>query len=266
MAFRWKGFLIDLDGTMYHGSQMVPGADQWIAELNKRQIPFLFVTNNSSRTPADVAASLRQMGIQADAGQVCTSAVGAALYLADREPGARVAVVGEAGLISALEEAGLVITEERPDYVVQGIDRSFNYETLRKAVEWIRGGAAYILTNPDLLLPGQGGLAPGAGTLSAAIQAATGVKPVTIGKPESILMLQAIERLGLTAAETAVIGDNMLTDISAGSRSGCGTILTLTGVTTKDNLEHYKELTGITPDQIFDNLYDLITALDGKER
>ncbi|ANS74639.1 HAD family hydrolase [Paenibacillus yonginensis] len=266
MAFGWKGFLIDLDGTMYHGSKRVAGADELIAELNKQNIPFLFVTNNSSRTPGEVADSLRGMGIQAQADQVCTSAVGAARYLAEREPGARVAVVGEAGLVAALEEAGLEVTEDCPEYVVQGIDRSFTYETLRKAVEWITGGAVYILTNPDLLLPGQDGLAPGAGTLSAAIQAATGVKPVTIGKPESILMLQAIEQLGLTAAETAVIGDNMLTDISAGSRSGCGTILTLTGVTTSDNLEHYKELTGITPDQIFGNLYELITALQGKGR
>ncbi|WP_138493471.1 TIGR01457 family HAD-type hydrolase [Paenibacillus pinistramenti] len=266
MNLRWKGFLIDLDGTLYHGSQMVPGADELIGELNRQNIPFLFVTNNSSRTPSEVAESLRVMGIPALPEQVCTSAVGAARHLADKDPGARVAVVGEHGLLTALIEAGLVITEEHPDYVVQGIDRQFNYETLRKAAEWITGGAAYILTNPDLLLPGQNGLSPGAGTLSAAIQAATGIKPVTIGKPESILMLQAIERLGLTAAETAVIGDNMLTDIGAGKNAGCGTILTLTGVTTEQNLNHYKELTGHSPDEIFKDLYELISALQGKER
>jgi 4-nitrophenyl phosphatase len=266
VALRWKGFLIDLDGTMYQGSQMVPGADELIAELDRQQIPYLFVTNNSSRTPEDVAASLQSMGIPAQAEKVCTSAVGAARYLAGRQPGAKVAVVGEAGLVHALREAGLVVTEENPDYVVQGIDRTFDYEKLRQAAEWISGGATYILTNPDLLLPGQHGLMPGAGTLAAALQAATGVKPVVIGKPESILMLQAIERLGLSAADAAVIGDNMLTDISAGSHAGCGTILTLTGVTTAQNLEHYQELTGITPDRIYADLSELLRALQGKDR
>ncbi|WP_223066257.1 TIGR01457 family HAD-type hydrolase [Paenibacillus caui] len=266
MALAWKAFLIDLDGTMYHGSRMVPGADQLIAEMNKQGIPFLFVTNNSSRTPGDVARSLVEMGIPAKEEQVCTSAVGAARYLADKDPGATVAVIGETGLVSALEEAGLRITEQDPDYVVQGIDRHFNYETLRKAAGWIAAGATYILTNPDLLLPGSNGLMPGAGTLSAAIQAATGVVPITIGKPESILMLQAIERLGLAADQVAVIGDNMLTDISAGAHAGCGTILTLTGVTTEQNLEHYKEKTGIVPDVICSDLQELMLWITGKER
>jgi 4-nitrophenyl phosphatase len=266
MELGWKAFLIDLDGTLYHGSRMVPGADELIRELNVQNIPFLFVTNNSSRTRAQVATSLREMGIPASEEQVCTSAVGAARYLADKDPGAKVAVVGEHGLVTALEEAGMELTEDHPAYVVQGIDREFHYETLRKAVTWISQGAAYVLTNPDLLLPGSTGLMPGAGTLSASIQAATGVAPTVIGKPASILMQQAIEQLGLMAAEVAVIGDNMLTDISAGVNAGCGTILTLTGVTTKQNLEHYKEQTGVTPEVICADLHELILLLTRKER
>lgn len=266
MNLSWKAFLIDLDGTLYHGSHKVPDADKLIAELNDRNIPYLFVTNNSSRTPEEVANNLRAMGIDASSERVCTSAVGAAMYLADKAPNAKVAVIGERGLIQALEDAGLSLTEENPDFVVQGIDLSFNYKRLKKALDWISGGASYILTNPDLLLPSTDGIMPGAGTISAAIQAATGVAPTIIGKPHSVLIGQAIERLGFAASEVAVVGDNMLTDISAGARAGCGTILTLTGVTNAQNLEHYKEQTGIVPDKIFSNLNELNLWITGRER
>ncbi|AWB44867.1 TIGR01457 family HAD-type hydrolase [Paenibacillus sp. CAA11] len=254
----WKGFLIDLDGTMYHGPVMIPGADKLITEMNRRNIPLLFVTNNSSKTPEEVAEQLRRMGIPASHEQVCTSAVAAASHLAEESPGCKVAAIGENGLVHALENAGLILTDEEPEYVVQGIDRSFNYETLTRAARWIHGGAKYVLTNPDLLLPSDEGLMPGAGSLSAAIQAATAVEPLTIGKPSAILMKQAMDRLGLPAEQVAVIGDNMLTDISAGDHAGCGTILTLTGVTTEGNLEYYLQKTGITPDLVCENLDNLL--------
>ncbi|RUT35953.1 TIGR01457 family HAD-type hydrolase [Paenibacillus zeisoli] len=253
----WKAFLIDLDGTLYHGTQMIPGADELIREFNDRGIPLLFVTNNSSRTPEDVAAHLSGMGIPAVADQVCTSAVAAAQYIAETAPGSRVAAVGEQGLRIALEQAGLQLTNEYPDYVVQGIDRSFTYEKLTEAARWILGGAKYILTNPDLLLPSQDGLLPGAGTLSAAIKAATGADPIVIGKPSGILMKFAIDRLGLRPEDVAVIGDNMLTDITAGVKAGCGSILTLTGVTTPDNLDTFLSSTGVKPDMICSDLHEL---------
>lgn len=123
-------------------------------------------------------------------------------------------------MIEALKRAGLTIDSEQPEYVVQGIDRSFTYEKLAQAARWITGGAKYVLTNPDLLLPGQDGLMPGAGTISAAIVAASGVQPVTIGKPSEILMKHAMDRLGVRPDEAAVIGDNMYTDISAGAHAG----------------------------------------------
>lgn len=253
----WKAFLIDLDGTLYHGTHMIPGADELIRACNDKGIPLLFVTNNSSRTPEDVALHLNGMGIPADASQVCTSAVAAAQYIAEISPGSRVAAIGEHGLRDALEQAGLELTHERPDYVVQGIDRSFTYETLTKAARLILGGAKYILTNPDLLLPSQDGLLPGAGTLSAAIKAATGAEPIVIGKPSGILMKFATDRLGLRAEEVAVIGDNMHTDISAGVNAGCGTILTLTGVTTQDNLDDFLASSGVKPDMICSDLHEL---------
>lgn len=261
--FPWKAYLIDLDGTLYHGSRMIPHADLLISALKEAGIPYLFVTNNSSRRPGEVAEHLLEMGIPAMEDEVCTSAVAAAEYIAEQRPGCKVAPIGESGLIAALTGAGLVLDEESPDFVVQGIDRAFTYEKLTKATRWIRGGARYILTNPDLLLPSQDGLMPGAGTISASIRAASGEEPVIIGKPSGILMKHAIDRLGLRNEEVAVIGDNMLTDISAGDAAGCGTILTLTGVTTEQNLEGFIASSGVHPDVVCGNLEEVRRLICG---
>ena len=144
-----KGLLIDLDGTLYHGRYRIEGADLLIERLKEMQIPFLYVTNNSSRTPEQVAAHLMEMGIPALPEEVCTSSW-CAKYIAEESPGARVAMLGEEGLREALLSAGLNIVEQSPEYVIQGIDRSFHYEKLTRAVRWIQEGAASILTNPDL--------------------------------------------------------------------------------------------------------------------
>ncbi|MDU2241767.1 MAG: TIGR01457 family HAD-type hydrolase [Paenibacillus sp.] len=259
----WKAYLIDLDGTLYHGPRMIPGSDGLITSLRAKRIPFLFVTNNSSRTPEEVAAHLEAMGISARTEEVCTSAVAAARYIAQAQPGCKVAAIGEAGLTIALKEAGLQLTLEEPDVVVQGIDRQFTYDTLTRAARWIRGGARYVLTNPDLLLPSQEGLMPGAGTLSAAIQTASGVKPTVIGKPAAPLMDFAIARLGLEASEVAVIGDNLHTDIAAGVNAGCGTILTLTGITTADNLPDYVKSSGVEADLVCRDLDEVRARICG---
>ncbi|PAF33628.1 TIGR01457 family HAD-type hydrolase [Paenibacillus sp. 7516] len=256
-----KAYLIDLDGTLYHGRHRIEGADKLIQTLNEQAVPYLFVTNNSSRTPQGVADHLNEMGIPAKASQVCTSAVSAAEYVAEESPGAKVACIGEAGLLQAIDEAGLQRTEEKPEYVIQGIDREFSYQKLTKALRWINDGAKSILTNPDLQLPSDDGLTPGAGTIGAAIEAATGVSPTVIGKPSSIIMKSAIDRLNLRADEVAVIGDNMRTDIAAGAAAGCETLLVLTGVTTKENMDTHISATKIRPDHVFDDLHKLIEWL-----
>jgi 4-nitrophenyl phosphatase len=257
----WSAFLIDLDGTLYHGSRIIPHADQLIYELNHCGKPYLFVTNNSSRTPEEVALHLRGMGIPALQEQVCTSAVAAADYIKRTKPSATVAPIGEHGLMTALHEANVSIEWEKPDIVVQGIDRSFTYETLSKAMNWIANGAEFILTNPDLMLPTKEGFAPGAGTLGAAIEAATGKKPTIIGKPSRILMEYAIHKLQLPNDQVAMIGDNMLTDISAGANVGCGTILTLTGVTNANNLESFEIRTNLKADVICNDLAEVIELI-----
>lgn len=256
-----KGLLIDLDGTLYHGKNMIDGADALIGKLREKNIPYLFVTNNSSRTPEQVAAHLIGMGIPASPEEVCTSSLAAASYIAHESPGAKVAILGEEGLHQALKDAGLEVTEEQPHYVVQGIDRSFSYSSLSKAVQWIQGGAISVLTNPDLLLPSDTGLTPGAGSLGAAIEAASGVKPVVIGKPSSILMKYATDRLGLSPAETAVVGDNMRTDIAAGANAGCRTVLVMTGITTSENMESHMTAAGVRPDYICQDLSEAADLL-----
>jgi 4-nitrophenyl phosphatase len=257
-----QGLLIDLDGTIYKGNQMVERADEFVIRLKERGIPFLFVTNNSSRTPEAVAEHLRGMGIQAEREDVYTAAQAAAQYITEQNKGRKAAVIGESGLHQALIEAGLEITaDERPDFVVQGIDRQFTYEKLKLAVGQIREGASYILTNPDLLLPSDGGLIPGAGSISAAIQAASQVQPVVIGKPSTIIMNYAMERMDLLPENVWVIGDNMLTDIGAGKAAGCKTALVLTGITTRENLPEMIERAGFEADVVCGDLIDFLELL-----
>ncbi|MDQ0111373.1 TIGR01457 family HAD-type hydrolase [Paenibacillus harenae] len=254
---KMSGLLIDLDGTIYHGSKRIEHADKLIADLRTGGLAYKYVTNNSSATPEDVADRLKAMGIEAYADDVCTSAQAAATYIAEKLPGASVFVIGEKGLREAVVRAGLTITEDNPDYVLQGIDREFNYSRLAKAVRYILDGASYVMTNPDLLLPTENGLQPGAGSIGASLTAAGGKQPVVIGKPSAILMNYSLNRLGRTAADTWVIGDNMATDIAAGHASGCGTILVLTGLTRSDNYEYYAEIACCKPDVICTRLDEL---------
>jgi 4-nitrophenyl phosphatase len=257
------GFLIDLDGTLYHGKRSIPHADEFIRRLQADRLPYLLVTNNSSRTPEQVADHLRKVGIEVRPGDVFTSAQAAALYLQGLGNASRVYCVGEAGLQLALREAGFELAEERPDAVVQGIDRDFSYAKLELAVKHIRAGAAYVLTNPDHLLPTDGGLAPGAGSLAAAIRTAAGVEPAVIGKPSPIIMGYAIGKLGLPPEDVWVIGDNLATDIGGGRAAGCRTALVLTGLATKDNVDEQIASTGIRPDVIAENLKELWNTVFG---
>ncbi|WP_028610661.1 TIGR01457 family HAD-type hydrolase [Paenibacillus harenae] len=254
---KMHGLLIDLDGTLYHGTHMIDGADKLISYLRDTKLPFRFVTNNSAASPEDVAERLLKMGIPAAAEEVCTSAQAAAGYISGIRPGASVFVVGESGLTSAAREAGLTLTDEQPDFVLQGIDRKLTYERLTKAVRYIHGGAQYVLTNPDLLIPSGDGLIPGAGSIGAMLKAAGGKEPVLIGKPSPILMEYTLKSIGLAAEEAWVIGDNLATDIAFGEAAGCGTLLVLTGLTTAQNIDYYMEQAGCKPDVVCNHLEEL---------
>ncbi|MDG0875417.1 TIGR01457 family HAD-type hydrolase [Paenibacillus thiaminolyticus] len=263
MDTKWYA-CIDLDGTMYHGSTMIEGADALVSTLQQLRIPYQFVTNNSSRTPEEVADMLNGLGINAKSRDILTSAEAAASYIQKKYQGRRVFMIGERGLEQALTDAGITWTadveavwNEEIDIVVQGIDRSVSYAKLEAAAAAVRKGAISILTNPDLMLPSDRGFSPGAGSIGAAIQAASGVEPVVIGKPSRIIMDAALERLGCRAEEAIVIGDNMMTDMLAGQQAGCRTALVLTGLTTAANREDYQKRSGVNPDMICATLEEL---------
>lgn len=234
---RYRGYLIDLDGTLFRGTELIPGALSFIEKLVDADIPFLYLTNNSSRTPERVAEKLRGFGFPASPDQVYTSALATAQYLKEEMRSPSVFVIGEEGLKRAIREAGICITEDHPEAVVVGIDRQFTYEKMKKACLAIRNGAKFIGTNADRALPTEEGLLPGSGSLSMGIAAAAGVEPLFIGKPEPIIMRYALNKLGTAPEETLVVGDNLDTDILAGIRGGMDTLLVFSGITTQEMAE-----------------------------
>ncbi|WP_419882111.1 TIGR01457 family HAD-type hydrolase [Peribacillus sp. B-H-3] len=239
---QYKGYLIDLDGTMYRGSEKIEEAGDFINELIKRGIPYLFVTNNSSRTPEQVAGKLRVFSIPTEDDQVFTTSMATANYIEEKKKNASVYVIGEEGIKEALKEKGMTFEDENPDFVVVGIDRDINYEKLAKACLAVRKGATFISTNGDIALPTERGLLPGNGSITAVITVSTGVQPIFIGKPESIIVEQALKVLGIPKEDTIMVGDNYDTDILAGINAGMDTLLVHTGVTTRELLGGYNEM------------------------
>lgn len=236
---KYKGYLIDLDGTMYKGTERIEAASDFVKKLRDNGIPYLFVTNNSSRTPAQVAEKLRGFDIPAEEALVFTTSQATANYIYDQNHAATVYVIGEEGIRTALEEKGFRFAEEKADFVVVGIDREISYEKLSVACLAVRNGATFISTNGDIAIPTERGLLPGNGSLTSVISVSTQVKPIFIGKPESIIMEQALKVLGTSKEETLMVGDYYDTDILAGMNAGMDTLLVHTGVTTKELLTGY---------------------------
>ena len=228
---QYKGYLIDLDGTMYRGNEPIEAAAAFVDKLNKKDIPYLFLTNNSTSTPAAVSEKLNQMNIKSTPEHVFTSSLATAKYIKHKKVDAHCFVVGETGLPDALEGEGLTVSDENCDYVVVGLDRAITYEKLAKACLAVRKGAEFISTNSDIAIPTERGLLPGNGALTSVITVSTGKQPTFIGKPETIIMDEALNVLGLSKQETLMVGDNYHTDILAGIHSGVDTLMVFTGVT-----------------------------------
>ncbi|MFC4597945.1 HAD-IIA family hydrolase [Cohnella hongkongensis] len=245
-----EALLFDLDGTLYRGHEPIPGAGRLISGLRSRGMLSMFVTNNSTRTPREVAEHLREMGVDAPEEAIVTSAMAAADYAGKHYPGAAVYAIGEKGLKQALAAAGLRLAEsgEPAQLVVQGLDRGLEYGRLAEAVRHLLNGAGFVQTNPDRLLPIEGGFLPGAGSLGAALQAATGIEPVVIGKPSGILMDYSLRISGTSPGGSWVIGDNPHTDLAAARDAGCPAILVLTGLCTADDWEARCAKAGVVPD------------------
>lgn len=246
----YKGYLIDLDGTMYRGTELIQEAVHFVKKLKDNGIPYLFVTNNSSRTPAQVAEKLRKFTIPATEEQVFTTSQATANYIYGLNKHASVYVIGEEGIRSALSEKGFKMGDEHADFVVVGIDRSISYEKLAVGCLAVRNGATFISTNGDIAIPTERGLLPGNGSLTSVITVSTQTNPIFIGKPESIIMEQALEVLGTKKEETLMVGDNYDTDILAGINAGIDTLLVHTGVTKKEHLSKYE----VQPTHVVDSL------------
>jgi len=250
-------WLLDMDGVLYHGSRPLPGAAEFIVALQGEEIPFLLVTNNSTLTPEEYVDKVGRMGMQVTPEDVLTSSIATAEYLSKiAPPGAPVHMIGENGVRTALLDKGFEVVDRGGDYVVVGMDRGLTFDILSRATLAIRAGATFIGTNPDMTLPVEEGQIPGNGAVLAALQAATGIAPLIIGKPEAALLEIGMERLGVTRAGTAILGDRVETDILGGERAGLITVMVLSGASTRKDLDE----TGLEPDLLFQNVVDLVEA------
>ncbi|HEP6121134.1 TPA: TIGR01457 family HAD-type hydrolase [Streptococcus pyogenes] len=247
----YKGYLIDLDGTIYQGKNRIPAGERFIKRLQERGIPYLLVTNNTTRTPEMVQSMLaNQFHVETSIETIYTATMATVDYMNDMNRGKTAYVIGETGLKSAIAAAGYVEELENLAYVVVGLDSQVTYEMLAIATLAIQKGALFIGTNPDLNIPTERGLMPGAGALNALLEAATRVKPVFIGKPNAIIMNKSLEVLGIQRSEAVMVGDNYLTDIMAGIQNDIATILVTTGFTRPEEVPTLP----IQPDHVLSSL------------
>ncbi len=244
-----KSILLDLDGTVYHGTDAVPGAAGFVRRVRSEGLDCLFVTNRANRSAQTVCQSLCGMDIECEVGDVLTSAQAAARHLS---PG-KFFYIGEEPLSQALIEGGHTPTEEAPDYVVVGYDPFINYEKLAKATLLIRAGAQFIGTNPDKVLFTEKGFIPGNGAILAALTASTGMEPVIIGKPERLIIDIALRQLKISPNEALLVGDSIETDVRAGHNAGVPTALILTGVSSRQDLEN----SDLQPQWVVDDFEEL---------
>ena len=250
---RAKHYLIDMDGVIYRGRKMIPGADRFVKGLEGLDRKFLFLTNSSDSTPVDLQERLSAMGIEVDVGRFYTSALATAAFLHAQKPGGKAFIIGERGLREALSEVGYTITDKDPDYVVLGETKNYDFYQIATAIRLIEEGVPFIATNPDVTGPFDGGIIPACGSFAALMERATGRTPYFIGKPNPLIMRKALRRLDVHSTETAIIGDRMDTDIVAGIESGMETLLVLSGVTNREGLAKYP----YRPDFIFDSIADI---------
>lgn len=250
-------WLTDMDGVLVHEEAPVPGAidllNRWV-DTSRR---FLVLTNNSMFTPRDLAARLNRSGLNVPEENLWTSALATAAFLAG-QPGEKTAfVIGEAGLTTALHEAGFVMTETAPAYVVVGETRTYSFEAITKAIRLINDGARFISTNPDTTGPSPAGVLPATGAVAAMISAATNRQPYVVGKPNPMMFRSAMNRIEAHSETTAMIGDRMDTDIVAGMEAGLFTVLVLSGVATEEEIETYP----YRPSQVLGSVADLVPLI-----
>jgi NagD protein len=252
------GLLIDMDGVVYGGDIMIPGADKFVTRLLKENIPFMFMTNNSQRTRLEAVRKLVRLGISVTENHIYTSAMATGKFVASQMPNGTAYVLGEGGLLTSLHENGITLVNTDPDVVVLGEGRNFTLEMVQRAVDMILNGAKFVTTNRDPSPKKKGWDNLGIASTTAMIEEATGIKAFVVGKPGPVMMRSARKALGLETAETTVIGDTMDTDIRGGVQMGYKTILVLSGITKREHLIRY----AYKPDLVVDSVNDIKLPLD----
>ena len=248
------GFICDMDGVIYHGNRVLPGVPEfvnWLIDNDKR---FVFLTNSAERTPQELSMKLARMGLTVSPDHFYTSAMATAEFLNTQKPGCTAYVIGEAALTKALYDQGIYMNDVNPDYVVMGETRTYSFEKLEKAIDLVLKGAKLIGTNPDITGPSEKGIIPATGALIAPVEIATGKKAYFVGKPNPLIVRHGLTKLGCHGAEIAFVGDRMDTDIIAGIESNIDTVLVLSGVTRREDIERYP----YCPKYVLDGVGDII--------
>ena len=250
-------WLTDMDGVLVHEGQALPGAADFLQRLVEKDRRFLVLTNNSIFTPRDLSARLVRAGLHVPEASIWTSALATATFLADQHPGGSAYCIGEAGLTTALYEAGYTLTDTDPDYVVLGETRTYSFESITRAIRLIETGARFIATNPDVTGPSPEGPLPATGSVAALITRATGADPYFVGKPNPMMFRSAMNKINAHSESTTMVGDRMDTDVVAGIEAGLETILVLTGSTRAADVSRFP----FRPSRILDSIADVIDLI-----
>ncbi|MCD8088821.1 MAG: HAD-IIA family hydrolase [Oscillospiraceae bacterium] len=234
-----EGFIIDMDGVIYHGNRLLPGVKEFVQWLMDNKKHFLFLTNSGQYTPRELQKKLERMGLDIDEKRFYTSALATAYFLDSQAPGCSAYVIGEHGVLNALYNKGITYNDVDPDYVVVGEASSYNLEQMTKAIRLVNAGAKLIGTNSDLTGPTETGIAPACRALISPIELATGKNAYFVGKPNPLMMRTGLRLLDVHSENAAMIGDRMDTDIIAGIETGLDTALVLSGVTAREDVANY---------------------------
>ncbi len=233
------GFICDMDGVIYHGNKILDGVREFVNWLNSENKNYLFLTNSPERTPLELSRKLSRLGLDVSEEHFYTSALATAKFLKTQGTGLSAYVIGEAGVMNALYDAGIYMNDVNPDYVIVSETRNYSFEKIEKAIALVNKGARLIGTNPDLTGPTETGVMPATGSLISPIEMATGKKAYFIGKPNPLIIRHAMKKLDTHSVDTVIIGDRMDTDIVSGIESSIDTVLVLSGVTSLDEIDNF---------------------------
>lgn len=257
-----KGFICDMDGVIYHGNRVLPGVVEFIDWLHRENKEYLFLTNNSGSTPKEFQQKLARMGLDVSEEHFYTSALATAAFLKEQAPGCSAYVIGEAGLLNALYDAGITMNDVNPDYVIMGEGKSYSLDTLTKAVNLVRNGAKLIGANSDISGPIEDGIAPACRALVAPIELATGKQAYFCGKPNPLMMRTGLNLLGCHSGEAVMVGDRMDTDVISGMECGMSTVLVLSGVSTRETISTF----AYRPTVVLDGVGNIVEMADSRKQ